>query len=71
MKFRMLKAHIKHESRKKLCMITDIAQKNTLIFAHDLKIELDIWMTYADNFREIEKAMDISVGAISSYPILN
>ena len=52
-------------------MITDIAQQNTLIFAHDLKRELDIWMTYADNFREIEKAMDISVGAISSYPILN
>lgn len=56
---------------EKCCMITDITQQNTLKFAYDLKRELDIWMTYSDSFREIEKAMDISVGAISSYPILN
>ena len=52
-------------------MITDITQQNTLKFAYDLKRELDIWMTYSDSFREIEKATDISVGAISSYLILN
>lgn len=52
-------------------MITDTAQQNTLKFAHDLKRELDIWLTYFDDFREIEKAIDISVGAMSSYPILN
>lgn len=50
-------------------MITDVTQQNTLKFAYDLKRELDIWITYSDSFREIQKEMDN--WGISSYSILN